>query len=451
MARLFGTDGVRGIPGRYPLVPETVGEIACRAARLLMARDPSAPKVVLMGRDTRGSGVVIGRWLRDGFAAAGCRTIDLGVLPTPGVAYLTPRLNVLAGAVISASHNPAQFNGIKFFTADGYKMAPELEDAIELDLSPQGRASRLARGGPAQNGAPLVRRYVDFLRSTFPATRDLNGVRLVVDCGHGAAARIAPALFESLGAQVFTVGCSPDGRNINAECGALFTERMRALVRRHKAHCGVSFDGDADRAIFADEKGEVLDGDAIICLAALELRRQGLLHRDKVVLTVMSNFGLIKFLAGQGISAVSVPVGDRNVTQAIEAEGLSLGGEASGHIVFRRFASTGDGMLTALQVLAAWRERGGAMSACRKLFKPVPQIIKNIPVARKVPLERLPRLKAMTRACERALAGEGRVFLRYSGTEPLLRIMIEGPNHDRIAGMARQLAETFLSEAGQKE
>ncbi|MDD5656089.1 MAG: phosphoglucosamine mutase [Elusimicrobia bacterium] len=451
MPGLFGTDGVRGIPGRYPLVPETVGEIARAAARLLRRRDPGAGRRVLMGRDTRGSGRVIGRWLRDGFAAAGCATVDVGVVPTPGVAYLTPRERALAGVVISASHNPARFNGIKFFTADGYKMPPDLEQAVERGLGARGRPRGPTGAGRVGDGEALVGRYVDFLRSTFPATVDLRGLRIVVDCGHGAAAGIAPGLLAGLGAEVIPIGCEPDGGNINSGCGALFTRRMRAQVRRRRAHCGVSFDGDADRAIFADETGAVLDGDAIICLAALRLQRQSLLRGDKVVLTVMSNFGLIRFLRSRGISVVSVPVGDRNVTDAIEAEGLSLGGEASGHIVFRSFASTGDGMLTALQTLAAWRESGGPLSAVRRLFRPVPQVLRNLIVARKVPLERLPRLRELTRRCERELAGEGRVFLRYSGTEPLLRIMIEGPSQVRIARMAGQLSRTFLLETGQKE
>ena len=457
MPHLFGTDGVRGIPGRYPLDEGTVSEIAEAAARLLLKGRPSrehqdgqAPWI-LLGRDTRGSGRDLSRWLVEGFAAAGCRTRDLGVITTPALACLTPRLGALAGAVVSASHNPAKFNGVKFFTGDGYKMPPELEEKVEQGLSPEGQARPRRRGARAEDAGALVRRYAEFLRSTFPASRDLSGLRIVMDCANGAATRIAPPLFEGLGAQVLTLGCSPDGRNINAGCGALFPQRMQAAVRRLRADCGVCFDGDADRAIFADENGQLLDGDNLICLSALHLHRHGLLRADKVVLTIMSNFGLIKFLERQGISVVSVPVGDRNVTEAIDAEGLSLGGEASGHIIFRAFASTGDGILTALQTLAAWRESGGPLSSHRRAYRPMPQIIKNLAVERKFPLERLPGLKALVGRCERTLKGEGRIFLRYSGTEPLLRIMIEGPRRPLIATMARQLAEAYLEETGQQE
>ena len=457
MPRLFGTDGVRGIPGRYPLDEGTVAEIAEAAARVLCnerrsqeRQDGQAPWI-LLGRDTRDSGRALGRWLVEGFAAAGCRTRDLGVIPTPAVAYLTPRLGALAGAVVSASHNPAKFNGVKFFTSDGYKMSPELEEKVEQGLSPEGQARPRRRGARAEDAGAAVRRYYEeFLRSTFPASRDLTGLRIVLDCANGAAARIAPPLFTGLGAQVLTLGCAPDGRNINSGCGALFPQHMQAAVRRWRADCGVCFDGDADRAIFADEKGQLLDGDNLLCLAALHLHRHGLLRANKVVLTIMSNFGLIRFLERRGISVVSVPVGDRNVTEAIDAEGLSLGGEASGHIIFRSFSSTGDGILTALQTLAAWRECGGRLSGHRQAYRPMPQLIKNLAVERKFPLERLPRLKALVGRCERALQGEGRILLRYSGTEPLLRIMIEGPSRSRIATMARQLADAYLDETGQQ-
>ncbi|HAM34839.1 MAG TPA: phosphoglucosamine mutase [Elusimicrobia bacterium] len=454
MSHLFGTDGVRGIPGRYPLVAGVVPRLARTAARLLMRQSRNGARpLILMGRDTRGSGPDLCRWLVRGFSAAGCRTLDLGVAPTPTVAYLAPRVGALAGVVVSASHNPARFNGIKFFTQDGYKMTPELEESVERSLADGSadQACRFRRAPRPETDSGLMARYLDFLRSTFPATMDLSGLRLVVDCAHGAAARIAPALFAGLGAEVVPVGCAPNGRNINDGCGALFPARMQAAVRRFRAHCGVSFDGDADRAIFADEAGRLLDGDNLICLSALHLRRNGLLRSGKVVLTVMSNYGLIRFLERQGISVVSVPVGDRNVTEAIEAEDLSLGGESSGHIIFRSFASTGDGILTALQTLAALRESGQRLSVWRAMFRPMPQILMNISVAQKVPLERLPRLREFMRRCESELRGEGRVFVRYSGTEPLLRIMIEGPERSRIDQMARQLAAIYLDETGQQE
>lgn len=459
MERLFGTDGVRGIPGKAPLIPETIRDIAELAARLMLSRGVNTGNgtgpFIVMGRDTRASGPQIAKSLVKGFSAAGVRTLDLGVVPTPGVSYLAPALGALCGVVISASHNPAQFNGIKFFDPLGFKMDPASEDQIERRLS-TGWLSKAPKPGrpapskPVENGAEHVGRYVDFLRSTFPSTLDLAGMRIVVDCANGASSALAAALFESLGADVRCVSCKPDGKNINADCGALFPTAMQRLVVKEKADCGVCFDGDADRAIFSDEKGALMDGDAIICLSALRLRRLGLLRQDKVVLTVMSNFGFLRFLREEGIGVVTVPVGDRNVTEAIEKEGLSLGGESSGHIIFRRFAATGDGMLTALQTLAALRESGKPLSSHRKSFHPYPQVLQNLEVERKTPLESLKGLKALIASCEKELAGDGRVLVRYSGTEPVLRIMLEGPSQARIKEMARAIAAGYLQETGQE-
>jgi phosphoglucosamine mutase len=457
--RLFGTDGVRGIPGKAPLLPDTIRDIAELAARLMLERGISMGNgrgpFIAMGRDTRGSGPAIAKSLVEGFAAAGVRTIDLGVIPTPGVSYLTPRLGALCGVVISASHNPAEFNGIKFFDAAGFKMDPASEDHIERRLTTgwlkkAPKPARPAPAKPVEDGSQYAQRYVDFLRSTFPATLDLSGMRVVVDSANGAASAFAGKLIESLGAEVICLSCDPDGKNINADCGALYPQAMQKMVVKKKADCGVCFDGDADRAIFADEKGGLMDGDAIICLSALRLRKLSLLRSDKVVLTVMSNFGFLRFLAEQGIGVVTVPVGDRNVTEAIEKDGLSLGGESSGHIIFRQFAATGDGMLTALQSLAALRESGKPLSTHRKSFHPYPQVLQNLETAAKPPLESLPGLKGLIASFEKELAGDGRVLVRYSGTEPVLRIMLEGPSQARIKEMARGIADKFLEETGQE-
>lgn len=450
--RLFGTDGVRGIPGEAPLTPEMVRGIAAIAARILhergRARVNGRGPFIVVGRDTRGSGPTLLKQLVAGFAEAGVRTLDLGVLPTPAVSYLTPRLKALGGAVISASHNPAEFNGIKFFDADGFKMSPEVEDLIERELrSASGRRSPLRRAAEsAEDGSKLVELYLEFLRSTFPATLDLSGLKLVVDCANGASSKLAKPLFESLGAEVIALSCAPNGKNINADCGALFPETMQKAVLRHKADAGACFDGDADRCLFSDEKGTLVDGDSIICFGASRLEKAGLLRHHKVVLTVMSNVGLVNSLRERGIEVVSVPVGDRNVTEAIEKEDLSIGGENSGHIIFRRFAVTGDGLLTALQTLAALRESGEPLSACRKAFHAVPQVLQNLHVKTKPPLDTLPGLKAKIAAFEKELKGAGRILLRYSGTEPLLRVMVEGPDKARVAAMARELGRQFLAE-----
>jgi phosphoglucosamine mutase len=454
--RLFGTDGVRGIPGREPLTPGTISRIAYHAARALLksggVRVNGVRPRIALGRDTRGSGARIAGDLARGFSAAGVETLDLGVIPTPGVSYLVPRLGAFAGVVVSASHNPAEYNGIKFFDALGFKMSPALEAEIERRLRsgaglPAGaRASRRLTDARAS-----VAVYLDFLRSAFPATRDLEGVRLVLDCAHGAAAAFAPALFAAFGAEVFAIGVKPNGRNINTGCGATSTDLLAREVRRRRAHAGVAFDGDADRALVCDERGALLDGDAVIGAAAARLLSRGGLRGGKVALTVMSNYGLIRYLNGKGVDVVTTPVGDRHVTAAIEREGLSLGGENSGHVVFRDFAPTGDGMLTAMQTLAAWRESGRPMSALRRLYAPTPQTLVALRVHRKPALEGLKRTQAEIARASKTLTGRGRVLVRYSGTEPALRVLVEGPSKAENARLARAIAKIYFSETGQCE
>ncbi len=453
--RLFGTDGVRGIPGRPPLTPGTVTAIAYHAARELMrlsgAEANGARPRLALGRDTRGSGPALARQLARGFAAAGASTVDLGVIPTPGVSYLTPRLGCFAGVVVSASHNPAEYNGIKFFDALGFKMASALEHRIEAAVA-AGRKVPAARGGARPvDGRRHAALYADFLRSAFPATLDLDGVRLVVDCANGAAAAFAPELFKALGAEVIAIGVKPDGRNINKGCGALAADRMGREVRRRRADAGVAFDGDADRALVCDERGALLDGDAVIGAAAARLLSRGGLRGGKVALTVMSNYGLIRYLKERGVDVVTTPVGDRHVTEAIEREGLSLGGENSGHVVFRDFAPTGDGMLTALQTLAAWRESGRPMSALRRLYAPTPQTLVALRVRHKPALDGLKRTQAAIARASKALAGRGRVLVRYSGTEPALRVLVEGPSKAENARLAGAIAKIYFSETGQCE
>ena len=450
--KLFGTDGVRGIPGEGPLKPEAVRALAYHGAKVLLERqgvriNGTAP-LIAVGRDTRGSGPGLLRALISGFSAAGVRVVDLGVIPTPAVSYLAPRLGCFAGAVISASHNPAEYNGIKFFDAAGFKMAPDLEDEVEKRVA---RPAPPALSRPAFAAADRAAIYMDFLKSAFPATLDLSGVRLVVDCANGAAAAFAPKLFEGLGAEVFAIGAKPNGRNINAGCGATATEAMSREVRRRRAHAGVALDGDADRALICDELGRMLDGDALIGAAALRLQSRGGLKGGKVALTVMSNYGLLSFLRSRGVGVVTTPVGDRWVTEALEKEGLSLGGENSGHLVFRDYAPTGDGMLTALQTLAAWRESGKPMSALGKLYKPTPQTLKAIRVKGKPPIAMMKATGAAIAAAEKKLAGRGRVFVRYSGTEPVLRVLVEGPSAGENKTIAESIAKIYLSETGAGE
>lgn len=449
---LFGTDGVRGIPGRTPLTEGEVRRLGRSAAEVFRQRrsggwSPNGgPPAVVIGRDTRASGPRLARWLTQGLRAAGCSVLDIGVAPTPAVAYLAPRRGALCGAVISASHNPPEFNGIKFFTADGMKAPPSAETAIERRLAscpdPGPRASARALKAPQ-----LTADYLDYLRTTFPATLDLCGLRVVVDGANGAAARIAPKVLAALGAEVHAIGCRPDGSNINRGFGALETDALRREVVRRRAHCGVALDGDADRAVFSDEKGRLLDGDFVIAMAAEHMRESGLLKGGKVVVTVMSNLGLVRYLQSRGIGSVQVPVGDRNVTDALEAGGLALGGESSGHIVFRRFAPTGDGLLTCLQTLAVLRQSGVPMSRFRSLYRVYPHALLNVRVERRIPLEQLPGFERRLRRARAEVKG-GRIFVRYSGTEPLLRVLVEGPDAAVVRRVGAELVSAFKKDVG---
>ena len=445
MSALFGTDGVRGIPGESPLTPAGVRRLARLAADAFARRGPKADPTVLLGRDTRGSGPALARNLADGFAAAGVKTVDLGIVPTPAVSYLTPRRGALCGVVVSASHNPPEFNGIKFFGPDGKKASADVEQEVERRL--EKAADPGARGARTEKDPAGPGEYLDFLRSTVPPHETLEGLRVVFDGSNGAGAAFGARLLRALGAEVFEIGVRPNGRNINVGCGALETEPLRREVVRRRAHCGVAVDGDADRCVLSDERGRLLDGDALIALSALHLREEGLLHGDSVVLTVMSNLGLVDFLRREGIGSVQVPVGDKHVTEALEKGDLMLGGENSGHVVFRRFAPTGDGLLTALQTLAAWRARGGPLSRVRSLYRVYPQQLTNVRVSRRVPLEELPGFQSELARAQRLLKDSGRVFVRYSGTEPLLRILVEAEDGGLTKALSGKLADAFKREA----
>jgi phosphoglucosamine mutase len=440
---LFGTDGIRGIPGEYPLLPDLVRRVALAAGRQLGRRS----KLVLLGRDTRRSGTMLGRCLAEGFSAAGLRTVSVGVIPTPALSYLTPLWKADFAVMISASHNPAEFNGIKFFRPDGLKLDPERELEIEKRSADTFVAAKAA---PAleDRSAEARRLYLEFLRSTFPAHLDLAGMKIVVDTANGAASGLAASLLESLGANVIAIGDKPTGVNINLGCGALDTAAMRAAVVRSGAAAGFSVDGDADRAMFSDEKGALLDGDHLLGLLAESLQSQGMLRGKKVVATVMSNVGLGQHLKDIGLGLDRVAVGDRNVTAALLDGDLSLGGESSGHIVITRFAKTGDGLLTALQVLAAFRRSGEPLSRFRRRFIMYPQIVHNLPVKRKVPLEELPDFQREVRRFQGRLGDKGRIFVRYSGTEPILRILAEGPKAAELKSMVQSLIKTYQSKDG---
>jgi phosphoglucosamine mutase len=446
-ARLFGTDGIRGRFGEPPLDRPTVTALAVELAATLCERGGNgrAPEVVL-GGDTRESTPEICRWLAEGLAAGRVAVRHAGVIPTPGVAFLARPLGAAAGVVVSASHNPWPDNGIKLLDPNGFKWSDEEEHALErrLRMRPAGEIPPLPGALTAE--AALSERYLRHLAGTVPGT--LDGLRVVLDTGNGAASSYAREIFERLGARVVLLHAEPNGRNVNEGCGSTAPDEMAARVVAEGADLGAAFDGDADRCILADERGQVRDGDAILYLWATRLHHEGRLDPPKIVATTMSNLGLERALGREGIGIERCAVGDRYVVEAMKKEGILLGGEQSGHIVEMDLASTGDGLLTALQI--AWRvhEARRPLSQMLAGFRRYPQVLKNVKVARKPDLLSIPIVAAAASSVETRLGADGRLVLRYSGTEPLARVMIEGPDQPTIEAMAAELADVILGELG---
>ncbi len=457
---LFGTDGIRARFGEAPLDRATVTSLAAQVAGTLRgeAGPASGSPLVVLGGDTRESTPVICRWLAEGLIAGGARVQYAGVIPTPGIAWLTRELGAAAGAVVSASHNPWPDNGIKLIDPRGFKWSEAAEAALERRLEAPiveeiAEVPALAADLPAD--ATLRERYLSWLASTVPSAGGeppLAGLRVVLDAGNGAASFYAAELFERLGAAVVPLHREPDGRNVNERCGSTAPEEMAARVLAEGADLGAAFDGDADRCILADERGEVRDGDAILYLWATHLHRQRSLEPPRIVATTMSNLGLERALAREGIGIERCNVGDRYVVETLEREGLVLGGEQSGHIVHLALSSTGDGLLTAVQMARIVREEGRQagrpLSELLAGFRRYPQILRNVRVTRKPELSSLPRVAEAVRSVEERLGVDGRLVLRYSGTEPLARVMIEGPDQPSIEAMAGELAGAIQDEIG---
>ncbi|MFA5161791.1 MAG: phosphoglucosamine mutase [Elusimicrobiales bacterium] len=448
MGEHFGTDGIRGIPGKFPLVEDFVVRLGREAARAVGGKNGGS---VIIARDTRLSGEKLRDWLARGMRAAGFEPLDTGIAPTPAVSYLVPQEKAAFGAVISASHNPPEFNGIKFFSAAGVKLDETAENAIEAaiaaggEAAPDDKAANLKLPGRLTVPKPdYVRDYENFIVET--AGVRLDGMKIVVDCANGAAYDIAPRAFERLGARVTAINCSADGEKINRNCGALHPQTMCAKTAALGADCGFSLDGDADRVIFSDETGAVLDGDDIIAMAALELKKEGRLKHDKVALTVMSNLGIVNGLKKLGVSCELTQVGDKYISQAMEKEGLSLGGEASGHIIFRDFLPTGDGLLSAVQAIALLKRSGMKMSDYGRLLPKYPQLLKAVTVKEKIPLENVAGFDEMLRKQERTLSG-GRIVVRYSGTEPKLRVLVEGPDRAAVERACESILDFYTARA----
>jgi phosphoglucosamine mutase len=452
---LFGTDGIRARFGEPPLDRPTVTALAAHLAATLLERGGNghAPQVVL-GGDTRESTPEICGWLAAGLTAGGVGVRYAGVIPTPGVAFLTRQLGAAAGVVVSASHNPYPDNGIKLLDPRGFKWSDADEAALEIRLATDaGLSETSATDGQEPVLEPTVEpelreRYLRHLAATVPGDRPLAGLKVVLDAGNGAASTYAEEIFSRLGAEVVLLHAAPDGRNVNEGCGSTAPEEMAARVVAERADLGAAFDGDADRSILADERGEVRDGDAILYLWATCLNRAGKLQPARIVATTMSNLGLERALAAEGIGIERCGVGDRYVVEALRREGILLGGEQSGHIIQMDLASTGDGLLTAIQMASLRQQEGRPLSALLAGFRRYPQVLVNVRVARKVPFKDLPGVTLAARAVEDRLGDDGRLLLRYSGTEALARVMIEGPEQGTIDALARELAEVIRGELG---
>jgi phosphoglucosamine mutase len=447
MKKLFGTDGIRAIAGQPPLDAPTVYAIGLALAHTLAAATPS-PRV-LLGMDTRESSDWIAATLTAGLIGGRASVESAGVITTPAVAFLTHTHRFAAGVVISASHNPWQDNGIKVFGPDGYKLPDAVELAIEEEIFRQLAGLTTA---PRQSVPPEVNEadraeYVRFLLAAVPGL-SLDGRRIVIDCANGAASAVAPQLFADLGGEVIITHASPDGRNINEACGALHPEVVAAQVKHHQASMGITFDGDADRALFADENGCVVNGDAVLLLAGRDLQARGLLTNSTVVATTMSNMGLEAALKRSGIQMLRAAVGDKYVLEQMIATGAALGGEQSGHIIFTGRSTTGDGLLTALLLLDIVHRSGRSLAELVADLKVFPQVIVNVKVREKKPLEGIPTVAAAIRAAEEELADSGRVVIRYSGTEALARVMIEAESEPLMRHHADTIAAAIRTELG---
>jgi phosphoglucosamine mutase len=445
---LFGTDGVRGIANEPPMTAEVALALG-RAAAHVFRRGPGRHRIVI-GKDTRLSGYMFEMALSAGICSMGVDVLLVGPLPTPGIAFLTQSMRADAGVVISASHNPFQDNGIKFFSRDGFKLPDELEAQIEslVEGGVDGPRPTADLVGKAFRIDDAVGRYVVFLKNTFPRDLTLEGLRIVLDCAHGAAYKVAPAVLEELGAELVLMGVRPNGANINHGCGAVHPGAMARAVVDNGADLGIALDGDADRLMVADERGQIVDGDAVMAICGLELLGRGALSKETVVTTVMSNLGLDIALRRAGGRVVRTQVGDRYVVEEMRRGGYGFGGEQSGHMVFLDHNTTGDGILSALQLLAILKRRGRRLSELAAVMERVPQVLVNVKVARRTPLPALPDVQAATRRIEAALGEEGRLLVRYSGTENLVRIMVEGTDERAIRAYADEMADLLTRTLG---
>jgi phosphoglucosamine mutase len=448
LQKLFGTDGVRGIANSEPITAGSVLRLAQAAAQVL-AKEEICPTVVI-GRDTRASGEMLEAAVAAGLASSGVRVLLAGIVPTPAVAYLTTRYGASFGVVISASHNPFQDNGIKFFGSNGYKLSDQTELAIESEFEhPGSHQSPIGKSvGRIRRIQEATEEYAQFASATVDSSFSLSGVKVAIDMANGAAYQTTPMVLAALGANVDLHSSAPDGFNINAGCGSTHPATLSRLVQESGAAFGLAHDGDADRLLFCDDQGIPLDGDELMAIAAVDLLAGNRLQKKTLIATVMSNFGLEEVLHGHGGKVVRTDVGDRFVVEALVQQHLNLGGEQSGHLIFRDFTTTGDGLISALQIIAVMLRTGKPLSELRRVLRKFPQVLRNVTVREKTPFEQLDRLTKRLREAESRLNGKGRVMLRYSGTEPKARLLLEGPDVDELRNLADAIVEELLKGLG---
>lgn len=446
---LFGTDGVRGVANTEPMTAETALRLG-RAAAHVFRRNDRRHRIVI-GKDTRLSGYMLESALVAGICSMGVDALLLGPLPTPAVAFITRSLRADAGVMISASHNPYMDNGIKFFSRDGFKLADSVEKEIEhyffsneLDhIRPTAE-----HVGKAYRIDDAIGRYIEFIKNSFPKGMTLDGLKIVLDVANGATYKVAPRIFFELGAEVHVYSDEPNGMNINDKCGALHPEQMRKAVIDHKADLGISLDGDGDRVIMADEEAKTVDGDHILAMCAIDFKSKRMLKNDTVVGTVMSNLGFIHAMESNGIKTILTKVGDRYVLETMQKEGLNVGGEQSGHVIFSDYTTTGDGLITALQVLRIIRESGKKLSQLSHCMTKYPQVLVNVEVKEKPQFETIPEIKTAIENVSTELGKNGRLLVRYSGTEYVARVMIEGQDENKIRSMANSIAGIIKAKIG---
>jgi phosphoglucosamine mutase len=447
--KLFGTDGMRGVANEEPMTGEMAMQLGRAAAYLF--RNKKARHRIVLGKDTRLSGYMLETALASGICSMGGDVLLVGPLPTPGIAFITVDMRADAGVVISASHNPFHDNGIKIFSGNGFKLPDEMEQKIE-ELIFSGEVGGVrptgAEVGKAFRIEDATGRYAVFLKHTFPDHLTLEGLKVVVDCANGAAYRVAPQVLEELGAEISCVGVEPDGENINLNCGSLHPDVVSRLVVEQGADLGMTLDGDGDRVIFVDHSGKAVDGDHLMAICALDMMQGGTLSKKTLVATVMSNMGLEMVLKDAGGTMVRAPVGDRYVVEEMLKGGYNLGGEQSGHLVFLDHNTTGDGMITALQVLAIMQKKGMPLADLAQVMVVLPQIQRTVRVKEKKDFSQIPNIQRMIQEFEKELGERGRVLVRYSGTEPVLRIMIEGEHEEKITTMADTMSEAVHDALG---